>query len=214
MKFKLPPLLAAAIGLAASANAAVIIDTTATTPVSQGNFATGTAANLATGAAWTFKTGVLGSDINLDSIGLEGRQTGQNTNVYTLELWTDTDNDAQTLGGTLIGTSTNSTALTALVTSQFNFTGITLTDNTVFTVHVVGTTPGFGLIGSTTTDLLADSRLFQNNAFVFGGTGTNGIDSSFSVTTSAIPEPSTYGLLGAGALAAVAFVRRRRKLAV
>ena len=31
--------------------------------------------------------------------------------------------------------------------------------------------------------------------------------------TSAVPEPSTYGLIGAGALAAVAFVRRRRKVA-
>ena len=31
--------------------------------------------------------------------------------------------------------------------------------------------------------------------------------------TSAIPEPATYGLLGAGALALTAMVRRRRKLA-
>lgn len=32
-----------------------------------------------------------------------------------------------------------------------------------------------------------------------------------AVNTTAVPEPSTYGLLGAGALASVAFVRRRRR---
>ncbi len=37
--------------------------------------------------------------------------------------------------------------------------------------------------------------------------GTNG-----TLSFSAVPEPSAYGLIGAGALAAVAFVRRRRKL--
>ena len=39
----------------------------------------------------------------------------------------------------------------------------------------------------------------------------NGSGANFSVT--AVPEPSTYGLLGAGAAAAVAVVRRRRKAA-
>jgi fibronectin-binding autotransporter adhesin len=38
--------------------------------------------------------------------------------------------------------------------------------------------------------------------------GTNG-----TLSFQAVPEPSEYGLIGAGALAAVAFVRRRRKLA-
>jgi hypothetical protein len=32
-----------------------------------------------------------------------------------------------------------------------------------------------------------------------------------NLSMTAVPEPSTYGLIGAGALAAVAFVRRRRK---
>ena len=40
-------------------------------------------------------------------------------------------------------------------------------------------------------------------------TGTD-IATAFATQT-AVPEPSTYGLLGAGALAAAAFVRRRRK---
>ena len=37
------------------------------------------------------------------------------------------------------------------------------------------------------------------------------LDNTGLLSFTAVPEPSTYGLLGAGALAAVAFVRRRRK---
>jgi hypothetical protein len=45
-------------------------------------------------------------------------------------------------------------------------------------------------------------------AFDFTLSGNNAL-----LTVTAVPEPSEYGLIGAGALAAVAFVRRRRKLA-
>ena len=45
------------------------------------------------------------------------------------------------------------------------------------------------------------------------GAAWNGNNFEATWTATAVPEPSTYGLLGAGALAAVAFVRRRRKFA-
>lgn len=114
--------------------------------------------------------------------------------------------NAQTLGGTLIATSINSSLLSlGDVVTPFSFAGVTLADNTVYSVHVLGTSPGFGLVGTTTTDILANSRLFQNGAFVFGGTGTNGIDASFNVVT--VPEPSAALLGGLGMLA---LLRRRR----
>ena len=46
-----------------------------------------------------------------------------------------------------------------------------------------------------------------------GGLNTVFNNATGTLTFTAVPEPSTYGLIGAGALAAVAFVRRRRKTA-
>lgn len=185
-----------------------IVDSTSATPVNQANFATGTASSLGTGAAWTFTTGILGADNVLGSIGLEGRQAGQNTNVLTLELWSNPAGNSATLdlaNAALLGTSTNSTALAVDTVGNFLFSGITLTDNTVYSVHVVGTTPGFGLVGTTTTDVVPNSRMFQSGALVFGGTAPNGIDASFNVV--AVPEPSAALLGGLGMLA---LLRRRR----
>lgn len=48
----------------------------------------------------------------------------------------------------------------------------------------------------------------------YGGNGSGNIhinDINVLGTVTAVPEPSTYGLMGAGALAAAAIVRRRRK---
>ena len=56
------------------------------------------------------------------------------------------------------------------------------------------------------------SGTFANQNADSGGVGNlrwGPANMQFSV----VPEPSTYGLIGAGALASVAFVRRRRKLA-
>lgn len=194
------------LSFATASQAATILDSTATTPVNQANFTTGTAGSLATGPAWTFTTGSLGLETSLVSIGLEGRQATQNTSVLTLEIWSDTDNLSGTLGGTLLGTSTTSTALTVNLVSLFNFSGITLADNTVYAVHVVGTTPGFGLVGTTATDVVPNARLFQGGSFIFGGTAPNGIDASFNVTTT-VPEPAAVML---GSIGMLALIRRRR----
>ncbi|BCU75295.1 PEP-CTERM sorting domain-containing protein [Luteolibacter sp. LG18] len=207
MQVLLTSSILAAFTMAAGA-ATVVVDSTGLTPVNQANFGVGTAGNLSTGAAFTFTTGSLGTDTILSTIGLEGRQTGTGSSgsTLTLEIWSDTDNNSATLGGVLLGTSTNSTALGLNATSLFTFNGVTLSDNTVYTVHVLGTgTPGFGLVGSTSTDLVPNSRLYNNGSFVFGGTAPNGIDASFSVTT--VPEPTTALLGGLGLLA---LLRRRR----
>ena len=208
MKMKYTLAALAATTLAASA-VTTIIDSTGLTPVNQANFSTATAANgLGTGAAWTFTTGVLGVDNKLQSIGLEGRQSGQNANVYTLELWSNPANNSATLdiaNAVKLATSTNSTALSINTVGVFTFSPLTLTDNQVYTVRVLGTTPGFGLVGVTSTNLVPNSRMFSNGALVFGGTAPNGIDASFNVVT--VPEPSAALLGGLGMLA---LLRRRR----
>lgn len=189
--------------------ATTIIDSTGLTPVNQANFNNGTAGALNTGAAWTFSTGTLGIDNRLASIGLEGRQLTPNTNLITLELWSNPANSSATLdlsNAALIATSTNTSAIGLNAVVDFLFSGVTLTDNTVYSVHVVGTGPGFGLVGTAESDLVPDSRLFQNGALIFGGTGTNGIDASFNVKM--IPEPSSAALLG---LAGSTLLLRRRK---
>jgi hypothetical protein len=207
------PLLALLILATASGHAATVIDSTVLTPENQANFAAGTAGNLATGAAWTFTTGTLGAENVLAAIGLEGRNsgTGSNGSTLTLELWSNPANDNGSLdlaNAVLIATSTNSSLLSlADAVTDFTFSGVTLASNTVYAVHVVGAgSPGFGLVGTTSTDLLAGSRLFNNGAFIFGGTAPNGIDASFRVVT-AVPEPASALLGGLGLLA---LLRRRR----
>lgn len=97
-----------------------------------------------------------------------------------------------------------------------------------FDVHVV-TDVGSGLTPDSLYVVLLDSgftplatnapgssnyylKLDINNGFTLGDIATAS-GSGVSASVSAVPEPSTYGLMGAGAAAAVAFVRRRRKLA-
>lgn len=52
------------------------------------------------------------------------------------------------------------------------------------------------------------TQAIESIGFESGSTGTVTVD---NISVTAVPEPSTYGLMGAGALAAVAIVRRRRK---
>lgn len=201
----------------AASHAAVIIDSTVLTPESQANLGHGTVGNLSTGIAWTFTTPALGGVNTLASIGVEGRNsgTGSNGSTLTLELWSNPAQDSNgldTANATLIATSTNSSLL-ALgdVVTDFLFTGVTLADNTVYSVHVVDTggsnAPGIGMVGSATTDALVGSRVFSNNAppSFNNQAAPNGFDVSFRVAT--VPEPSSAVLLGLGALS---LMRRRR----
>lgn len=50
-----------------------------------------------------------------------------------------------------------------------------------------------------------------SGAWTSGGTLSFGSNGDVSFGPTAVPEPSTYGMMGAGALAVAAYVRRRRK---
>lgn len=59
---------------------------------------------------------------------------------------------------------------------------------------------------SFTLSSLTGTATWANNL----GGATYSLDNAGNISVSAIPEPSTYGLMGAGALAAVSLIRRRR----
>lgn len=96
-------------------------------------------------------------------------------------------------------------------------------DRTVSTLVFIDGTPWDGLAAP--ADLIFGSNLNGNgfsqltigSGVSIGGLSihdtalTAGEVSAAYIATSAIPEPSTYGLMGAGALGAVALVRRRRR---
>jgi hypothetical protein len=105
-------------------------------------------------------------------------------------------------------------------TAQHNFDWrvVRVADSTIATSGSTGlfTANTAVNINFTATDSSAYRLELQRNA-VSPGSYTSGdsiaIDNLSFNQVSAVPEPSTYGLIGAGALAAVAVVRRRRKLA-
>lgn len=130
--------------------------------------------------------------------------------------------------GTFIGASTNSILTPAAQSAlTWNFSGITLDVGSTYQFVVTSTrTPS--LISDVTSInslemktvaagnlLLAESELIATNT-----TGYNNrliwepvFSLDMTAVPTSVPEPSTYGLMGAGALAAAALVRRRRKRA-
>ena len=80
-------------------------------------------------------------------------------------------------------------------------------------VDVSSNSAGVSQVKVITGTFMAD-QTEQDLHVQMNGTGANGIASAYQLRDiTAVHEPSTYGLIGAGALAAVAVLRRRRKLA-
>jgi hypothetical protein len=142
---------------------------------------------------------------------LEGPQTGAQSDNLSIEVWNDTDGDHATWDpGTLLGTSTNNEQLANNAVSFFNFSGVTLADNTVYTLRVVSDDANqdgsvrFGLVGSFGAgDNYADGTLFQGGQTVFG----DNFDASFSVTT--VPSGGSTALMMGAGLLGLAGVKRK-----
>lgn len=78
----------------------------------------------------------------------------------------------------------------------------------------VSTTPvlGSGYLAGFSSGSAFDGAIDEARVITFDdGESTANVIAALQTGVSAVPEPSTYGLLGAGALAAAALVRRRRR---
>jgi fibronectin-binding autotransporter adhesin len=186
-----------------------------------------------TAAGGTFTQG----NIIANSTGANGGAIGV-TKLGTGTLVLDKANTYT--GGTIVSAGTLMVAATT-GSIQVGAAGVTIASGATLTVNGTleltsaaatlansGTVTGSGVIdlnglfdgyGSSTYALLSlGQNLSGANLTVTGydtGVFTNVTfdNATGNLNFAAVPEPSTYGLIGAGALAAVAFVRRRRKLA-
>lgn len=84
----------------------------------------------------TFTTGAIGAETQLSEIGIFAASAiggSDPTGPFSIEIWTDTDQNAETQGlGTLVASSTNTILLTpASAELTANFSGGILADDTV-----------------------------------------------------------------------------------
>ncbi|XAL98878.1 PEP-CTERM sorting domain-containing protein [Phycisphaeraceae bacterium D3-23] len=198
MKFQMMALLPA-VALTGFASGAVIVDT----------LPANNQANLSADAGQTFTTGSLGAETNLATIVIEGPQ-GQASGAvldYALALFVDTDGDHGTWDpGAVLGTSQfDSVVVGGATTTAFNFSGVTLADNTVYGFQYVdagGNAVDGARMGLTNATAISDGTLFSAGGQVFG----DAFDTAMQVRTT-VPEPGSLALIGLGSLA---LLRRRR----
>lgn len=166
---------------------------------------------LNTANAGSFTTGSEATVLNsLSLLGVSGSGTD-----FSVELYSDSGN----LPGTLLETLSGPTSPTSASTTYVYTSGgsLTLSANTTYwwvtTVPTGTTAANFNSNYVTNSaDVAADGWSIGRYAYqTNGGAWSNGTGRSmqFSVSTSAIPEPSTYAaLFGAAALGLAAYRRR------
>jgi len=197
-------------------------DWTVVEPTSHEIYAQSNSGSTGTGAFGSvlhFKDGggsTTASYIQQDLSGANAGLTSQTYGGYTVNFdlgWrtdTNTFNDAVFLVS-LINSADNSVlasqtiTLTSITTSNYN--GLSTATPGVEFARSISLT--YDNAAVTSGDVIL--RIARTDTFDSGSTGSNSTSWLDNVAVTAVPEPSAYGLIGAGALASVAMVRRRRK---
>ncbi len=162
----------------------------------------GTLASATSGSALgTGAVTIGGGALQIGAAGISGiASLTVNTGALNTASGTVTTTGAFALIG---GTWTVGAAADTLTAGSFNLTGGTIDLSNILDVNK--TTSGYSLITGTGISSLTSANFSGGTAGYLYGLDTNG-----NLVVTPVPEPSTYGLIGAGALAA-ALARRRKR---
>jgi hypothetical protein len=157
---------------------------------------------------------LLVTSLGFQDAGLNGLTTSHQVGLWRVS-------DSFLMASTVVSSGTAGTLVGAYRYGS-DFAGVTLLEGVTYELGALVTNGGDSWTDSSAGLSMNPAATVVGDVYRSGTTfGFSNLDGGgdnlrwapANMQFTAVPEPSTYGMMGAGALAAVAFVRRRRKLA-